>query len=446
MKLAFLALSGVRCYDAELMALGLTLPSFVERSQVIASLPSLGLLTLAGMCDSRFEVSYHEVADINTFDWQNLDCEVALISSFTAMIKDAWVLSANLRSKGVTTIMGGLHVSLCPQEARDKADCIVIGEGESVFERLLDDLYQGRLQAVYDARGLNFDFARSPMPRYSLLDIANYNRLTIQTQRGCPYNCEFCASSIRLSPRYKTKPIERIAAELEQIEQMWPNAFIELADDNTFADRKHAMRVAGLFANYNMRWFTESDISFAEDPALLQALAKSGCAQVLVGLESPQPNQVEHMELKSNFKARQLGKHREAVRKIQDAGISVNGCFVLGLDGCDSSSFARLSDYIEELGLYEVQLTIMTPFPGTPLYQRLKGQGRILGEADWQRCTLFDVTFQPSHMSVDELRRGFAGLIGEVYDAKRVKARRRGFLSRQNELRLLSANQSNMNS
>ncbi len=436
MKLGLIAMSGVRCYNKELMDFGLTLPGFLERSKVIASLPSLGLLTLAGMTPDDIEVSYIEVPDPDSLG-ESLpgEFDVVAISSFSSMIKDAYAIADRYRKAGTVVILGGLHVTLMPDEAATHADVILIGEAEPIWKELINDVRHGRAKPRYDARGTTFNFAESPMPRFDLLDISNYNRLTIQTQRGCPYSCEFCAASIRLNPKFRTKPIDRVLAELEAIKEIWPQPFIEFADDNTFADKRHGLALAEAMEGQGVRWFTETDISVADDPKLLKALARSGCAQILIGLESPQVSALAGVEQKGNWKQRQVNRYKDAIARIQDAGVTVNGCFVLGLDDSDTSSFDAVYDFVEETGLYEVQVTLMTAFPGTPLYHRLLKEERILQDGAWELCTLFDVNFQPKHMSVSELENGFRELVGRIYDDEFVAQRRRRFLKRRTELR-----------
>jgi radical SAM superfamily enzyme YgiQ (UPF0313 family) len=173
----------------------------------------------------------------------------------------------------------------------------------------------------------------------------------------------------------------------------------------------------------------------ADDPKLLKALSRSGCAQILIGLESPQTSALAGVEQKGNWKQRQVNRYKDAIARIQDAGVTVNGCFVLGLDHSDTSSFDAVYDFVEETGLYEVQVTLMTAFPGTPLYQRLVREERILQDGAWELCTLFDVNFQPKMMSVKELETGFRELIGRIYDDDFVEQRRRRFLKRRTELR-----------
>jgi radical SAM superfamily enzyme YgiQ (UPF0313 family) len=430
MKIGFIAMSGVRVQDPELIELGLNLPGFVERSEVIASLPSLGLLTLAGMTPPHIEVEYLEVADLEGLDTLPGDFDAVAISSFTARIKDAYRLADRYRAAGVKVILGGLHVTVLPEEAAAHADAVVVGEAEAVWRKIVRDLEGGELEARYTAPVTPFDLTHAPMPRFDLLDPSRYNRLTVQTQRGCPFHCDFCAASIRLRPGYRTKPVSRILAEIEAIRSIWDEPFIELADDNTFADKRHGWALAEGLRGLGLKWFTETDVSVGRHPDLLRALKESGCAQLLVGLESPQAAALDGLERHSNWKRRRLDEYRRAIDAIQGAGITLNGCFVLGLDGTDAGSFDAVYEFVKETGLYEVQITVMTPFPGTPLYQRLLEQGRILEPGAWERCTLFDVNLVPERMTVEELETGFRDLMRRIYEGGFVSERRRRFFRR----------------
>jgi radical SAM superfamily enzyme YgiQ (UPF0313 family) len=272
------------------------------------------------------------------------------------------------------------------------------------------------------------------MPRYDLLDPERYNRLTVQTQRGCPFDCEFCAASIRLSPLFRVKPVAKVVAEIRRIKEIWPKPFIELADDNTFANKKHAKRLVRALIPEQIKWFTETDISVARDGELLALMRDSGCAQVLIGLESPTLAGLSGIEQKSNWKAKQLDSYYSAINKIQSYGITVNGCFVMGMDGTGPESFQQVLDFVRESGLYEVQVTIQTAFPETPLYDRLKASGRLIDETAWELCTLFDVNFRPGGMTVQELENKFLWLVQELYSAEATKARRASFFHIRREL------------
>jgi len=427
MKLGFIAMSGVRAHNKELTQLGLTLPGFIERNKIIASLPSLGLLTLAGMTPSDIDVEYIEVEDIQKVDGLPGDYDVVAISSFSAQMNEAYELADRFRAAGTRVLLGGLHVTALPDEALQHADCIVIGEGEPVWPQLISDLKHNRLQTIYDARGTPFDLADAPMPRFELLDPQRYNRLTVQTTRGCPFNCEFCAASIRLSPFYKVKPVEKVIAEIQRIKEIWPKPFIEFADDNTFVNKHHAKKLLRSLAPEKVRWFTETDISVAEDDELLNLMRESGCAQGLIGLESPSRAGLHGLEKKSDWKLKQYDHYLESINKIQSHGISVNGCFVLGMDGTGPESFRQVFDFVRDSGLHEVQVTILTAFPGTPLYDRLKREGRIIKDKAWELCTLFDVNFQPENMTVSELEDNFRWLVEHLYSEEETAERQHRF-------------------
>lgn len=434
MRLGFVAMSGTRAHNPELTKLGLTLPGFVVRNKTIASLPSLGLLTLAGMTPGRIEMTYLDVPDLAAVPGLPGEFDAVAISSFTAQIGEAYALADRYRVAGTKVILGGLHVSALPQEAMRHADSVVLGEGELAWPAVVRDLEHGRLAPMYDMRHRSFDLAEAPMPRFQLLDIERYNRLTVQTQRGCPFSCEFCAASIRLSPTYKVKPVDKVMAEIREIKRIWPRPFVEFADDNTFVNKKHSKALLRALESENVPWFTETDISVAEDLELLALMRDSGCAQVLIGLESPSLRGLDGLEQKTNWKAKQRDRYLDGIRRIQDHGITVNGCFILGLDDTTTGSFEEIWQFVRDSGLYEVQITVQTAFPGTPLYERLQREGRLLRAEAWELCTLFDVNFRPSDMSVAELEAGLRNLAGRLYNEDFTRERRRNFHRRWRNL------------
>jgi radical SAM superfamily enzyme YgiQ (UPF0313 family) len=426
MKIGLIAMSGVRACDPELVKLGMTLPGFVERGKVIASLPSLGLLTLAGMTPPPHSCEYLEVKDIHDSDHLPDTFDLVAISSLSAQIKEAYELADRYRALGVPVVLGGLHVTALPDEALEHADAVVIGEGEPVWLNVLHDAQAGRLERTYQAHG-DFDLALSPIPAFELLDPSKYNRLVVQTSRGCPFQCEFCASSILLTRRYKQKPVERVLLEIDRIRSVWRRPFIEFGDDNAFVNRRYWKQLLPELAKRKIRWFAETDLSVHEDAELLRMMRESGCAQVLIGFESPGEWGLRGLELKRDWKLSRWQQSAEAVRRIQSAGIRVNGCFILGLDGQGPEIFDRVLDFAMETELFDVQITVLTPFPGTPLYSRLKREGRLLRENAWEMCTLFDINYRPDKLTPDELRRGFIELGKRLYSHELTERRRARF-------------------
>jgi radical SAM superfamily enzyme YgiQ (UPF0313 family) len=430
-RIGFIAMSGIRAQNQELLQLGLTLPGFVERSKVIASLPSLSLLTLAGMTPRQFEVEYMEIADLKSAPKLPDRFDLVAITSLSAQIHEAYKVADHYRALGIPVVMGGLHVSSVPDEALQHCTTVAIGEGEALWPEILADFQHGQPRRRYEQspRG-SFDLRAAPMPRFDLLDPGKYNRITVQTARGCPHRCEFCASSILLTPGYKLKPVEKIIAEIRAIKSIWPRPFIEFADDNSFVNTPHAKELLRALAREDIRWFTEADINVSRDHEMLALMRDSGCQQVLVGLESPRRTSLDGIELNGNWKARQQDCYRAAIEKIQSFGITVNGCFILGLDGDTPEVFDDVLQFVRDSGLYEVQVTFLTAFPGTPLYDRLRREDRMIEEKAWDKCTLFDINIRPRGMSVEQLHQGFLQLVKQLYSEEETQKRRRRFRER----------------
>ena len=428
MKIGLIAMSGVRAANPELTAIGLTLPGFVERSEVIASLPSLSLLTLAALTPPDIEVENREIRDLAAEPEAPRVYDLVAIASYSAQILDAYRVARLYRARGVPVVMGGLHVTALPDEAREAGATAVVGEGELTWPRVIADARARRLAPEYrPPAGVWFDLADAPMPRYELLDVARYNRITVQTTRGCPWRCDFCASSILLTPKYRVKPVDKVLAEIRRIKERWASPFIEFADDNSFVQRPRAKALLRALRDERIHWFTECDVAIAEDPELLDLMRESGCRQVLLGLESPVEAGLDGIETRRNWKLGRQPGYEAAIEAIQSRGITVNGCFVVGLDGHDEGIFDQIYEFVERSGLYEVQVTVMTPFPGTPLYERLRSQGRLLEERAWDRCTLFDVNFVPTGMSPERLQWGLVELGRRLYDHAFIQARHERF-------------------
>lgn len=430
MKIGLLAMSGIRAHDPELLKLGLTLPGFVERSKQVAALPSLGLLQLAAATPEGHTIEYFEASEDRAESAALYDCDLVAISTFSAQIFEAYSIADRLRAAGVKVAMGGLHVSVLPEEAAQHADYVAVGEGEHLWPQIVDAAERGAGRRIFQAGSAGaVDVAHLPVPRYELLEQRPYNRFTVQTSRGCPWRCEFCASTVMLSQRYRKRPVEDVIRDVIAIRRLRPDAFIEFADDNTFVDKEWGKELCRALAPLGLRWFTETDISVADDDELLRLIAASGCRQLLIGLESPEASALEGLELRSNFKARRAECYVDAIERIQRAGVTVNGCFILGLDHHGPDVFERVHEFVERTRLYEAQITYLTAFPGTPLYTRLECEGRLLEPRRWDLCTLFDVNFQPAQMTPQQLRRGFYGLTEKLYSREALDRRRASFFS-----------------
>jgi radical SAM superfamily enzyme YgiQ (UPF0313 family) len=393
-----------------MLELGMSLPGLHDRAQAIGQLPALGLLTLAGMLPQDWTCDYLPFDTIDQFAIESIlarNPDLVAISALTASVLDAYRLSQQLRSAGVRTVIGGLHATAMPDEAAQFCDAVVVGPAEPVWGELLLDARNGRLRKIYDARKLPATIAW-PMPRFDLL-ANDVPRFTLQTQRGCPLACDFCAAS-RLLGGFAEKPVENIANELRAIGRLSPRPVIELADDNTFAGSRSPDELFKVLERSGARFFTEADWRIGERPEVVAGLARSRCLQVLMGVES-----LVFRYPGMGQKQAELDRVLAAVERIQAAGVAVNGCFILGADGETRASIDRLVEFLLASPFADIQITLQTPFPGTQLRRRLTDQGRLLEDRDWSHYTLFDVTYRPDRMPVGELEQAFREVLRAVF-------------------------------
>lgn len=440
MKIGLLAMSGIRAHDPKLLELGLTLPGFVERSKAIASLPSLGLLYLAAVTPPGHEIAYYEAEADGNEPVEAYNCDLVAISTFSAQVFEAYAIADRLRLAGVKVAMGGLHVTALPEEAARHADYVVTGEGENAWPVVVRAAERSDPPQIIRANLFPpVNAAQLPVPRYDLLGDRPYNQFTVQTTRGCPWRCEFCASNVMLGQPYRKRPVADVIRDIEAIRLVREHPFIEFADDNTFVDKRWGKELCRQLAPQHLKWFTETDISIAEDVELLDLMHAAGCRQVLIGLESPQPEPLAGLEMNHDFKARWFSRYANAIERIQSRGITVNGCFILGLDGHTPAVFEQVLEFACATALYDVQITVLTAFPGTPLYDRLLREGRIIEPGRWDLCTLFDVNYRPLGMSPRQLQEGMYWLTEKLYNADCTARRREQFFARWREEKAMAA-------
>jgi radical SAM superfamily enzyme YgiQ (UPF0313 family) len=430
MKIGFLAMSGLRAHDPKLLELGLTLPGLRERGKIVSSLPSLGLLYLAACTPAGHELRYFEAEGAGAESPEVDTCDLVAINTFSAQVFEAYAVADRLRKTGVRVAMGGLHVSVRPEEALEHSDYVFLGEGERTWPAAVKAIAQGTGQRVWNSADYPaIDMCRLPVPRYDLLGKRSYSRFPVQTSRGCPWRCDFCASNVMLKEPYRKRPVADVVRDIQAIRRLQRRPFVEFADDNTFVDHVWGKDLCRALTPLGVKWFTETDISVADDRELLKLMRQARCRQVLIGLESPDRTALEGIELRANFKGRRADAYVEAVRRIQAEGITVNGCFILGLDRQTPAIFQQVLDFAMQVPLYEVQITILTPFPGTPLYTRLLAEGRILAPGRWDLCTMFDVNFVPKNMTVEQLRAGVYWLAERLYSESSLMKRRQPFFN-----------------
>ena len=372
----------------------------------------LAIPTLVSLTPVKHDIRIFD-ENIEQIDY-NWNADIAGISVRTMFAKRAYVISEMYRKRGVKTILGGIHPSMCPDEALRFCDSIVIGEAEGVWGKLLKDAEDRNLQRIY--RSDKFaDLKLYPMPNRSSLSKQKYLSDIVQTAKGCPFHCEFCSVHVFDGQRIRTKTVEQVTREIQDINSNSTASYktkksIFFADDNIIADKQFAMDLFLALKPHKINWMCQASLNISEEDEILRAMRNSGCGAIFIGFESISKGNLESMHKKINAKYSYI----DAIKKIQSYGILVHSSFILGYDFDNTYSFDALIDFIEEANLLMPLINILTPFPGTKLFSRFEIEGRILHK-DWSMYDSQHVVFHPANMSPKELLEGYKRVIKEIY-------------------------------
>jgi len=389
------------------------LQGFFDVNQYVPSfyLPSLSLLTIAACTPEDIEVRLIDER-VTRVDFEE-QVDLVGISMMTEQALRGYEIAREFKKRGVVTVMGGIHASVLPDEAARHCDCVVIGEGETLWPQLLEDFQKGSLRRFY-SNDRRVDLLKSPVPRYALLDMDAYNLIPTQTTRGCPHDCSFCTATKVYGSQFRSKTVEQVIAEVEAILKVSQKHRIVFNDDNMFVDRKKAYQLLSALIPLKIKYFTESDASIAEDEKLLDLMQKSGCVMVFVGFESLVPENLTFLQ-SNQWKFKRLPTYSTVCQKIQYFGIQVLGSFITGFDQDDKSVFQKLVDFTlknQILGQYHC----LTPFPGTRLRDSLVNEKRLEQDhCQWHTYSCFDSVFDPLKMSKDDLEEGILHVYQTVY-------------------------------
>ena len=368
--------------------------------------PSLSFAALAAVTPPHWEV---ELCDEN-IERINFaaNADLVAITAMTPQAPRAYEIADTFRERKIPVVMGGFHVSNLPDEGISHADAIVVGEGETVWPRLLADFEGGSLQRMYRSVG-PVGMEEIPTARRDIFNGKKYLLTnTLQTTRGCPHECEFCSVTAFYGRKYRKRPVDSVIAELEVLRGK--NSFAFFVDDNLVADRGYAMALFDGMRGMGFKWLSHAPIDFARDPELIRAAGDAGCIGMFVGFESLKPETLAAMGKKPNLKMDYL----KAASIFRDNGIGILGSFVLGSDGDTPAVFEDILRFCEAARLEAAIFPILTPYPGTAVRARLQAEGRIISDA-WQDYDMGHVTFQPSDMTVEELQAGHAWLNRSFY-------------------------------
>ncbi len=372
--------------------------------------PPLNLPYLAAVTPEHYQI---KIIDENIEPFQFHEADIVGITSFTSSVNRAYQIAQIYKEKGIPTVMGGIHVSMMPEEALSFCDAVVVGEAESVWHKVLEDFENGRLQKQYFGSWKDLDDL--PEPRRDLLPNNHYRWGSIQTSRGCPMNCCFCSVTAFNGHRFRRRPLDLVIEELEKI----PQKFVMLTDDNIIGHgRKDRDWAYAFFAKIvekgiKKHFFAQASILFGEDRELIRMAAKAGVKIIFIGIESINASTLKSYSKELNLKELNYNNYLELIRNIRKGGIALLGAFVLGGDEDNRTVFHSTLEFIKSSGIDVLQITKPTPLPGTQLWKTLQEEGRIVNQhfpEAWDDYRLTKFVFKPKQMSIEEAYEGFTYL------------------------------------
>jgi len=397
------------------MKLFLIAPRWPDNSlwgQIYFRFPYLALTTLAGLTDDTWEMRLiDENVEAVPFDEP---VDLVGISVMTPLAPRAYTIADTFRRQSVPVVLGGIHPTMMPGEAREHADAVVMGEAERTWQLVLSDRRHGRLKPFYKAGSFQ-DLERLPLPRRDLLPPGAYFfTKTVQTTRGCPFDCEFCSVTSFYGRTYRTRPVADIVREIEDL----GGGHVFFVDDNIVGRPSVARELFAALAPLKIKWFSQASVHIADDRDLLKLAADSGCGGLFIGFESLSQDGLKALGKSVNH----VDRYHQAVKVIHDHGIGIQGSFIFGTDQDDRTVFARTLDFVETVHLEAAIFSILTPFPGTRVYTSLRSAGRIF-DADWEKYDMNHVVFTPAKMTPAQLQDGFLWAYRKLYGYRSIVKR-----------------------
>jgi len=383
----------------------------------------LGLMVLAGSTPDDWQTTIVD-ENLGDPDYDSLSRpDVVGITAFTSQASRAYDIAAYFRGLGVPVVMGGIHATMCRDEAAEHVDALVIGEAEAIWPEVLNDAARGSLKRVYE--GGFADPSRLRAARHDLLP-ARYALGAIQTTRGCPLGCNFCSVTAFNGARYRQRPIADIVSEFRSI----PEKRVFVVDDNLIGTSAAQLeRAKDLFralaeAKLGKRWFAQTTVNFADDEELMDLAARAGCAGVFIGFESPTREGLKEIGKRFNLaKARDFAS---CVRRIRRQNIMVVGSFMIGLDVDRKGIGRHVADTASDYGVDNLNVSFLTPLPGTRLWSEMRDEGRIplnRFPEDWKYYTLTFPAARYEGLSLDDVIEEMTGCNRRFYSWPRIVGR-----------------------
>jgi len=397
------------------MRLLLIAPKWPEGSlwgQIYFRFPYLALTTIAALTTDDWEISIVD-ENVESLDFSDLP-DLAAISIMTPLAKRGYQIADTYRQKGVPVVLGGIHPTMMKDESKTHADAVAVGEAEQVWRQVLSDCKQGDLKSFYKAT----NFCRLeglPMAKRDLLNRRGYFFVnTIQTTRGCPFDCSFCSVTSFYGRTYRVRPVGDVINEIGHMER----GFVFFVDDNIVGKPSYAKELFRALIPLDIKWFSQASLSIVKDRELLDLAQRSGCRGLFIGFESLSQESLNAMG-KSNAR---VSGYTEGIKKIHDHGIGIQGSFIFGTDEDDQSIFSDVLRFIEKTHLEAVLFSILTPFPGTRIKDALLTENRII-DTDWEKYDMNHVVFRPKKMTPRQLQDGFNWAYKRLYGYRSIVKR-----------------------
>lgn len=392
-----------------------------------ASSPPLGLATVAAMLPESWE---KRLVDLNVTPLKQKDllwADYVMISAMVIQRPSALDVIERCKEAGTKIVAGGPLFTSEPENFSD-VDTLVLNEAEITLPQFLQDLADGQPQHLYSTSEFP-DLAQTPVPMWELVDHRQYDSMTIQYSRGCPYNCDFCNITTLLGHRPRTKSAEQITAELDKIYSLGWRRNIFFVDDN-FIGNKRQLKESILPAliewrrgKTGCRFITEASINLADDPELMSLMVKAGFISVFIGIETPSEEGLAECHKVQN-KGRDLV---ESVKRLQRSGLEVMGGFIVGFDSDTSSIFQRQVEFIQKSGIVTAMVGLLQAPYGTGLYHRLKSEGRVIDAMSGDNAD--GRTNIIPKMDLSQLQAGYKYILEKIYSPIPFYQRARNFLS-----------------
>jgi radical SAM superfamily enzyme YgiQ (UPF0313 family) len=375
-----------------------------------APIPNLSLLILAALSPPDAHITFTD--DLLTpihleKGLKEVDLVGITVSTKTAL--RAYRIADAYRKKGVPVVLGGIHPTALPDEAKGHADAVVIGEAERIWPQLIEDFRTGRLKDIYQQEGF-IDPSEIPIPRREILPKRGYFPLdVVQVSRGCPFHCEFCSVRKFFGDTYRFRSVSDVVEEVRAL----PHRLIMFNDDNIIGNPSFSKELLNALIPLNKKWIGQASLAGLREAENIELLKKSGCIGLLVGFESLSRSNLIRSQKYQNDPA----EYREIIDSLHRFGITIWGAFIFGFDEDEPSIFEETVTFAIQTKIFSVVFAILTPYPETALYQRLKKESR-LGQDEWwlfERPEESAPHFVPKKMSGEVLREGWKKAWKEFY-------------------------------